>query len=61
MGFNLLSAVAGAAQGAVMGGNPLTVGAGALAGGFGGNTTTTSGGLVLTNVVRATENRARTR
>jgi len=45
MGFNLLSAVAGAAQGAVMGGNPLTVGAGALAGGFGGNTTTTTGGL----------------
>jgi hypothetical protein len=45
MGFNILSAVAGAAQGAVMGGNPVTIGAGALAGGLGGNTTTTAGGL----------------
>jgi len=46
MGFNLLSAVAGAAQGAAMGGNPLTIGAGALAGGFGGgNGATTVGGF----------------
>ena len=45
MGFNLLSAVAGAAQGAVMGGNPLTIGADALAGGFGGNGATTAGGF----------------
>jgi hypothetical protein len=45
MGFNLLSAVAGAAQGAAMGGNPLTIGAGALAGGFGGNGATTAGGF----------------
>jgi hypothetical protein len=45
MGFNLLSAVAGAAQGAVMGGNPLTIGAGALAGGFAGNGATTVGGF----------------
>jgi hypothetical protein len=45
MGFNLLSAVAGAAQGAVMGGNPLTIGAGALAGGFGGSGASTVGGF----------------
>ena len=45
MGFNLLSALAGAAQGAAMGGNPLSVGAGALAGGFGGNGATTVGGF----------------
>ena len=45
MGFNLLSAVAGAAQGAAMGGNPITIGAGALAGGFGGSGATTVGGF----------------
>ena len=45
MGFNLLSAVAGAAQGAVMGGNPLSIGASALTGGFAGNGTTTVGGF----------------
>jgi hypothetical protein len=45
MGFNLLSAVAGAAQGAAMGGNPLTIGAGALANGFGGSGATTVGGF----------------
>ena len=46
MGFNLLSAAAGAVQGAAMGGNPLTIGAGALAGGFGGgNGATTVGGF----------------
>ncbi|HEY0380927.1 MAG TPA: hypothetical protein VGC72_01880 [Candidatus Elarobacter sp.] len=45
MGFNLLSAAAGAVQGAAMGGNPITIGAGALAGGFGGNGATTVGGL----------------
>ena len=43
MGFNLLSAAAGAVQGAAMGGNPITIGAGALAGGFGGNGATTVG------------------
>ncbi|MEA2785625.1 MAG: hypothetical protein QOF71_1729 [Candidatus Eremiobacteraeota bacterium] len=45
MGFNLLSAVAGAAQGAAMGGNPITIGAGALAGGFGGTGASTVGGF----------------
>jgi hypothetical protein len=45
MGFNLLSAAAGAVQGAAMGGNPITIGAGALAGGFGGNGATTVGGF----------------
>ena len=45
MGFNLLGALAGAAQGAVFGGNPLTVGAGALTGGFAGNGATTAGGF----------------
>ena len=46
MGFNLLSAAAGAVQGAAMGGNPLTIGAGALAGGFGGGSgATTVGGF----------------
>jgi hypothetical protein len=45
MGFNLLGAVAGAAQGAAMGGNPLTIGAGALTGGFGASGASTAGGL----------------
>jgi hypothetical protein len=45
MGFNILSALAGAAQGAVMGGNPLTIGAGAITGGLAGNGTTTVGGF----------------
>src|ERR1700738_381899 len=45
MGFNLLGAVAGAAQGVAMGGNPLAVGTGAIAGGFGANGATTVGGL----------------
>jgi hypothetical protein len=45
MGFNLLGAVAGAAQGAVMGGNPLTIGAGAITGGFAGNGASTVGGF----------------
>ncbi len=45
MGFNLLGAVAGAAQGVAMGANPLTVGAGAIAGGFGANGATTVGGV----------------
>lgn len=45
MGFNLLSAAAGAVQGAAMGANPLSIGAGALAGGFAGNGATTVGGF----------------
>jgi hypothetical protein len=45
MGFNLLGALGGAVQGAAMGGNPLSVGAGALAGGFGSNGATTVGGF----------------
>jgi hypothetical protein len=45
MGFNLLSAAAGAVQGAVMGGNPITIGTQALAGGLGGNGATTAGGF----------------
>src|SRR3982074_1934767 len=45
MGFNLLSAAAGAVQGAVMGGSPTTIGAQALAGGLGGNGATTVGGF----------------
>jgi hypothetical protein len=45
MGFNILSALAGAAQGAVMGGNPLTIGAGAITGGLAGNGSTTVGGF----------------
>jgi hypothetical protein len=45
MGFNVLGAVAGAAQGAAMGGNPLTIGAGALTGGFGASGASTAGGL----------------
>ena len=45
MGFNLLSALGGAVQGAAMGGNPLSIGAGAIAGGFAGNGATTVGGF----------------
>ncbi|HEY0394762.1 MAG TPA: hypothetical protein VGD01_09730 [Candidatus Elarobacter sp.] len=45
MAFNLLGAVAGAAQGAAMGGNPLTIGAGALTGGFGASGASTAGGF----------------
>jgi hypothetical protein len=45
MGFNLLGAVAGAAQGAAMGGNPLTIGAGALTGAFASDAASTAGGF----------------
>ncbi|HEX3462974.1 MAG TPA: hypothetical protein VHS78_02830 [Candidatus Elarobacter sp.] len=46
MGFNLLGAVAGAAQGAAMGGNPVAIGAGALTGGFtGSSAASTVGGF----------------
>jgi hypothetical protein len=45
MGFNLLGAVAGAAQGAAMGGNPLTIGAGAITGGLGASGASTVGGF----------------
>jgi hypothetical protein len=48
MGFNLLGAVAGAAQGAIMGGNPLTIGAGALTGAFGGTGASNVGGVANT-------------
>ena len=44
MGFNLLGAVAGAAQGAAMGGNPLSIGAGALTGGFAGSSAASTAG-----------------
>ena len=45
MGFNLLGAVAGAAQGAAMGANPLSIGAGAITGGFGATGASTVGGV----------------
>jgi hypothetical protein len=45
MGFNLLGALAGAAQGATMGANPLSIGAGAITGGLAGNGATTVGGF----------------
>jgi hypothetical protein len=48
MGFNLLGAISGAAQGALMGGNPLSIGAGALAGGVGGSGATNVGGATNT-------------
>ena len=48
MGFNLLSAVAGAAQGALMGGNPVSIGMGAVAGGFGGTGATNVGSATNT-------------
>ncbi len=44
MGFNVLGALAGAAQGAIFG-NPLSVGAGALTGGFGSSGASTAGGF----------------
>ena len=45
MGFNIMGALAGAAQGAAMGGNPLTIGAGALTGGFASTGASTVGGF----------------
>lgn len=45
MGFNLLGALAGGAQGAIFGGNPLSVGLGAIGGAFGGNGATAAGGF----------------
>lgn len=45
MGFNLLGAVAGAAQGAAMGANPLSIGAGALTGAFASDAASTAGGF----------------
>ncbi|MBV9440278.1 MAG: hypothetical protein JOZ24_09830 [Candidatus Eremiobacteraeota bacterium] len=45
MGFNLLGAIAGAAQGAIFGANPISIGAGALTGGFGSSGASTAGGV----------------
>ncbi len=45
MGFNVLGALSGAAQGAIFGANPLTIGAGALTGALGANGANTVGGL----------------
>jgi len=45
MGFNVLGALAGAAQGAIFGGNPLTIGAGAVTGALGANGANTVGGF----------------
>jgi hypothetical protein len=44
MGFNVLGALSGAAQGAIFGANPISIGAGALAGAVGGSAASTVGG-----------------
>jgi hypothetical protein len=44
MGFNILGALSGAAQGAIFGANPVSIGAGALTGAVGGSAASTVGG-----------------